>query len=148
MKYKTKTHLWIRILLWALILMFVPMFFFVETDELYILAISTILMVIIIVPLFSAYYELADEDVVIHIYGFKKRIKYDNIKSIRKCQNWLSSSAMSKDRIEIIEHHKKKIMGTTYISPMDREDFFTDLKNRCQNLDYLPEEKLIDPWNE
>ena len=148
MKYKMKTDMWIRIMLWAIILMFVPMFFFVPKDEVYILALSTVLMAVIILPLFSAYYELDDTDLIIGLYGFRKRVKYENIKSIRKCRNFLSSSAMSRERIEIIRHHKSKIMGTFYISPQNREDFFIDLKHRCKNLDVASAESNLDAWNE
>jgi hypothetical protein len=135
-----KTDVWIKLILWATMLMFVPLFFIVPKDEVFILAITTALMAVFILPLFSAYYELSDTDLIFSVYGFKKRVKYENIKSIRLCKNYLSSSAMSRERIEIVQHHKNKIWGTSYISPQNREDFFYDLKLRCRNLDLDPDE--------
>lgn len=144
MKYKMKTDLWIRILLWGIILMFVPFFFFVPPEEIWILGLTTFIMAVIIIPLFSASYELNEEEILIMFYFFKQRIKYDNIKSIKKCSNWRSSAAMSHERIEIKEHNKGFVRGTTYISPMDRDEFFSNLKLKCRNLDLV--EKNV--WDE
>lgn len=135
MKYKMKVDLWVRFILWGCILMFVPMFFVVPPNELWILALSTFVMAVLILPLFNASYELEEEELVIKFYFFKQRIKYDNIKFIRKCKNWYSSAAMSHERVEIKEHNKGKLRGTTYISPEDRDDFFSHLKLRCKNLE-------------
>lgn len=148
MKYRTKIDLLIRITLLITMLVFVPLFFVVPPEEIYILAISTVVMAIVILPLFKAYYELADTDLIISVYGFKKRIKYDSIKSIRMCENWYSSSSMSKERIEVVQHHKRKLLGTIYISPQNREDFFLDLKRRCLNLDVNSINVNLDLWND
>ncbi len=135
MKYKMKIDLWIRIILWGCILMFIPMYFAVEPSEIWVLALSTFIMALFIIPLFSASYELTEDEVVIKFYIFKQRIKYDNIKAIRKCKNWHSSSAMSYHRVEIKEHNKGFLRGTTYVSPSDRDDFFSHLKLKCRNLE-------------
>lgn len=135
MKYKMKVDLWVRFLLWGCILMFIPFFFIAPLEEIWILGLSTFIMALIIIPLFSASYELSDDEIIIMFYLFKQRIKYDNIKSIRKCSNWYSSAAMSRVRIEIKEHNKGKLRGTTYISPDDRDDFFSHLKLKCRNLE-------------
>ncbi|AIO19450.1 hypothetical protein KQ51_01574 [Candidatus Izimaplasma bacterium HR1] len=146
MKYKIKTDLWIRILLWGCILMFVPMYFFAPAEEMWILALSTFLMAVFILPLFSASYELAEQELIIKFYFFKFRIKYENIKSIRKCKNFLSSAAMSSERIEILEHNKGKLKGTTYISPVNRDDFYTNLKHNCRHLEVDHDEDSL--WKE
>lgn len=136
MKYKIKTDWWIKLILWACILMFVPMMFFSSEEDQVILVISTIVMAVLILPLFMAYYELEDEELVTHIYFFKLRIKYDDVKSLTLCKNWLSSgTAMSYERIKIVRHGKGKLTRTTYISPVNREDCYSDLKNRCRNLE-------------
>ncbi len=144
MKYKMKTDWWVRIILWFCIIMFVPMFFFVPEDEMFILVISTFFMAIIILPLFMSYYELDLHHLVIHIYFFKMKIKYENIKSLRMCENWYSSAAMSRERIEIKEHNKSKLRGTTFISPEDRMGFYSDLKQRCRNLDMIEDTNIFD----
>ncbi len=51
------------------------------------------------------------------------------------CSNFYSSAAMSRERIEIKEHGKGMMRGTTYISPEDREEFFSHLKLKCNNLE-------------
>lgn len=92
-------------------------------------------MAIIIVPLFYGYTELTDEYLVIRLGVFRQRIKYEKIKSIKLCKNWLSSMAMTSKRIEIKEHKKGYVFGTTYIGPKNREEFFYELKRRCYNLE-------------
>ena len=144
MKYKIKVDLWVRLILYIVALMYIPMMFFAPEDEMYIFILLTLGTALLILPLFMSYYELTDDALVISIYFFKKRIKYDNIKTLRLCQNWLSSSAMSKDRIEIKEHNKGKLTGTTYISPVHREDFFSDLKRYCMNLDLTPDKDIFE----
>lgn len=135
MRYKNKIDLWIRLLLYISVFMFLPMMPFVPQDEIIILVISFIFMALIILPLFFGYVELADEEIIIRLGIFKQTIKYEKIKSIRLCTNFLSSMAMTKDRIEIKVHKKGKILGTTFIGPEDREDFIIELKRRCRNLD-------------
>lgn len=43
--------------------------------------------------------------------------------------------ALSRDRIEIRQHGKGYLAGTTYISPEEREKFMSDLIEKCHNLD-------------
>jgi hypothetical protein len=135
MKYKMNVDLWIRLLLYGVVLSYLPLMVTVDSSEYYIFILSTLLTAAIILPLFMAYYELTEEELVIHIYFFKKRIPYDRIKSLRLCQNWTSGSAMSRFRIEIIEHNKSKIFGTTYISPVNREECYEELLRLSRNLE-------------
>ena len=145
MKYRMKTDLWVRILLWGSILMFVPLYFVVPQNEMWVLGLTTFLMALIILPLFRASYELGDEHLIMKFYFFKMRIKYDNIKSIKKCKNWYSSAAMSSERIEIKEHKKGKLRGTTFISPVDRDDFITNLQHKCRFLEQSYDQS--DAWD-
>ena len=46
--------------------------------------------------------------------------------------------AMTVNRIEIKEHDKGYIRGTTFIGPKDREEFFDELKRHCHNLEVEP----------
>lgn len=135
MRYKNKIDLWIKIVLLLVTFMFIPMMFYVPQDEVYILVLSTLLMVIIILPMFFGYIELGEEELTVRLSVFRQKIKYDNIKSLRMCSNFLSSMAMTKDRIEIKVHNKGYIRGTTFIGPVNREEFFDELERRCYNLD-------------
>jgi RNase P subunit RPR2 len=47
----------------------------------------------------------------------------------------LSSMALSRKRIEIRQHDKNYISGTTMISPKNREEFYVQLKRKCKNLE-------------
>lgn len=136
MKYKSKIDHWIRIILLGSIFMFVPIMMTVPSEEIPYLVGVMLLMIVIIVPLFYISYELTDDALIVRIYIFRQTIKYDNIKSIRKCSNWINSgTAMSKDRIEIKQYNKSWITGTSYISPEQRDDFYDELKRNCRNLE-------------
>ncbi len=135
MRYKNKVDIWIRITLYLCTLMFLPMIFFVPEDEIYILIISMAAMALIVLPLFYGYIELADDEVIIRVGYFRQKIKYEKIKSLRLCTNYLSSMAMTKDRIEIKIHKKGFLFGTTHIGPENREECFEELKRRCYNLE-------------
>lgn len=135
MRYKHKVDWWIRLILIGTVVMYLPIFFIVPEDEMYIIVISTVVTGLIIFPFFIGYIELDDEYIIIKLHIFKQKIAYDNIKSIRLCNNMLSSMAMTSKRIEIKEHNKGFIRGTTYIGPENREEVYAELKHRCYNLD-------------
>ncbi len=84
---------------------------------------------------FGTYYELRDDYLYCRSGPFVERIPYDRIKSVRQSHNMLSSMALSAERIEIKQHGKGFILGTTYISPEDREEFMRELTSRCKNLE-------------
>lgn len=66
-----------------------------------------------------------------HGWVFPAEDSIGNIKSIKKVKNLLSSVALSSDRIEIKEKNKNYFIGTTYISPKDKDEFYEELKMRC-----------------
>jgi hypothetical protein len=84
---------------------------------------------------FGTYYELRDEELYCRSGPFHERIRYAQIRSVRLSQNMLSSMALSRERIEIRQHGKGYIMGTTEISPVEREWFIEQLRRRCPNLE-------------
>ncbi|QMS85655.1 PH domain-containing protein [Candidatus Xianfuyuplasma coldseepsis] len=135
MRYKHKVDWWIRLILIAVVFMYVPIFFVVPADEYLFLIISILVTSLIIFPFFIGYIELGDDELIIKMHIFRQRIPYDSIRSIRLCTNFLSSMAMTAKRIEIKEYNKGYIRGTTYIGPVDREAFFDELKQRCYNLE-------------
>ena len=135
MKYKHKIDIWVGVLLYGSVLMFVPLFFVVSEDELLIMILSFVGMAIIILPFMYGYMEFKDDHLLIRMHVFRQKIYYDKIKSIRLCRNWLSSMAMTANRIEIKEYGKSFVRGTTYIGPVDREAVFEELKYYCRNLE-------------
>ena len=135
MRYHHKMDWWIRIILILSVVMFIPLFFVIPPEEVWIMVITELVMGVIIIPLFFGYIEFMDDHLYIKIHFFHQRIKYDNIKSIRLCKNLFSSSAMTTERIEIKEHNKSIVRGTTYIGPEDREEVYQELLFRCRNLE-------------
>jgi hypothetical protein len=80
-------------------------------------------------------YELRAEALYCRSGPFRERIAYDHIKSLKLTENLLSSMALSRKRIEIRQHGKGYILGTTMISPVEREWFLEVLRRRCPNLE-------------
>jgi hypothetical protein len=134
MKYQAKVDLWVRLLLYVILLMFFTLIFFVPEEEIIVIVIVTLSLALIIIPLFFTYYEMREDFLFIRISVFTKKISYDKIKSLKLCENWKSRSPMTRERIEIKEHDKGLIRGTTYIGPKARNDMYYKLVERCRNL--------------
>jgi len=86
---------------------------------------------------YGTYYMFEKHVLVCQSGPFREKINYDKIKSLKLCENFMSSMALSRERIEIKQHGKGYVTGTTYISPVNREQFLVELKQRCSNLDDL-----------
>lgn len=82
---------------------------------------------------FGTYYELQDDYLYARSGPFVEKIYYDKIIEIKKCANLFSSMALCRERL-LIRTTRKSIAGLTYISPVNREEFFNELKKRCKNL--------------
>ncbi len=134
MRYQMKVDMWIRILLYLILFAFFTLVFFVPKEEIYVIVIVTLSLAILIFPLFYTYYEMRDNHLFIRISIFTKEIPYDNVKSLTLCENWKSRSPMTRQRIEIKEHNKGLIRGTTYVGPINRDEMYNELKKRCANL--------------
>jgi hypothetical protein len=83
----------------------------------------------------GTFYELRTTYLYCRSGPFRERIAYDHIKSLKLTENLLSSMALSRKRIEIRQHNKGYILGTTMISPQEREWFLEELRKRCPNLE-------------
>jgi len=134
MKYQAKVDIWIRVLLYVILSMFFALIFFVPNEERYVIVIVTLSLAIIIFPLLYGYYEMRGEYLYIRKSIFTKKIPYDKIKSLKLCKNFKSRYPMTLERIEINEHDKGSIRGTTYIGPKNRDDMLCELKKRRNNL--------------
>ena len=84
---------------------------------------------------FGTYYIFEETRLVCQSGPFREKIPYERIKALRLCENMMSSMALARKRIEIKQHGKGYVTGTTYISPVDRESFYEELKRRCPNLE-------------
>lgn len=81
---------------------------------------------------FMTYYQFEKTYLYIRSGPFVEKIAYENIKSIRKVKNYASSMALSSQRIEIRQYDKSYILGTTMISPIQRDAFYAYLAQKCE----------------
>lgn len=132
MKHYSKVDAWIAIVIISTILISLYTVWLIPSNEQWIGFIVLIPTVIFMLSfLLNTYYVFEDEYLLCMLGFFPQKIRYENIKSIKKVKNFLSSAALSSDRIEIKEKNKNYFTGTTYISPKDKDDFYDELKARC-----------------
>lgn len=132
MKHFSKVDGWMYLVIYGTIAITIfPIIVVPENERWVAYAIFIPTIIFLLNMLYNTYYVFEDEYLKCVVGGFPQKIYYDNIKSIRKTRNLLSSAAMSIDRIEIKEKNKGYIRGTTYISPKDKDDFFEELRQRC-----------------
>jgi len=135
-RMKSKVDWWLGATMWTTIAVVLVILWIVpEEERLLGYAIGLPMIALIIWIYFGTYYELREEYLYCRSGPFFERIAYDKIKSVRLCQNLWSSLALSAKRIEIRQHGKGFLLGTTYISPENRELFFRELVKRCKNLE-------------
>lgn len=88
---------------------------------------------------FGTWYELREDHLYARSGPFREKIPYDRIRRVERVRNSYSSMALSRDRIGIWQHGKGFFTGTTFISPVDPDAFFRELKARCTNLGQVTE---------
>ena len=141
-KYKSKVDLWIVILLILIVALGLfwiidSIFFSTSAEESIGLGISGILMILSVIIFLPVNYTLLESQLLIRFGLFRHRINYQDIKSVKKTCNLLSSPALSLKRIEI---QYSKGIGFTLISPNDIESFVKDLSIKCPHLTLKDEE--------
>lgn len=136
MRIKSAVDRWFAALIWATAAVLVGSILAVPGDGrlLAALAIAPILAFLAWICM-GTYYELREDHLLCRSGPFRERIPYANIRSLRLRQNLLSSMALSRQRIEIRQHGKGYILGTTLISPEERECFLEELRKLCPNLE-------------
>lgn len=134
MRVKSKIDLWVGIIIWAVIVITASNMTmqYDQTAISYVIGLPVIALIFWIY--FGTYYELRDEYLYCRCGPFTEKIAYAKIKSVKLSRNMLSSMALSGDRIEIKQHGKGYLLGTTYISPENREQFMSELISKCKNL--------------
>ncbi|WP_336775838.1 PH domain-containing protein [Paenibacillus sp. MMO-58] len=75
-------------------------------------------------------YELTGSDLLVRMGPIRTVIPLASIRKIKQVRSIIASTATSVDRLEI--HYKAYDM--IYISPLDREAFLAELKQRCPQL--------------
>ncbi|MGL5540009.1 MAG: PH domain-containing protein [Erysipelotrichaceae bacterium] len=136
MKVKSTVDLWFKIIVFSTIAIMVGASAIVPIQERWIsIAVSVPIIGLLVWIYFGTYYELRQEYLYCKSGPFREKIYYHNIKSVRLSHNLLSSMALSSKRLEIRQHGKGYFMGTTEISPENREQFMEELKKRCMQLE-------------
>jgi uncharacterized membrane protein YdbT with pleckstrin-like domain len=136
MVIKAKKDSWISLIMILLMMTFIVSVIIVPHEERWIVLILIIPVAVFLGWIyFGTNYELTEKRLICRSGPFSEKIPYDNIRSVKLCRNFMSSMALSRDRIEIKQHGKGYISGTTYISPVDRERFLFQLKQRCHFID-------------
>lgn len=135
-RIKAKRDLPITLFIILILAVFLMSILIVPLNERFVILMLVIPVTIFLGWLYFGTHYVFENKVLICKSGpFREKIPYEKIKSLKLCENFMSSMALSRKRIEIKQHGKGYISGTTYISPVDRHEFLLELKNRCPNLD-------------
>lgn len=134
MRVKSKVDLFIGIVIWACIVIMTSTMIMKNEQTVLSYAIGLPVIALLLWIYFGTYYELRDEYLYCRCGPLSEKIAYPKIKSVKLSRNMLSSMALSLDRIEVKQHGKGYLLGTTYISPENREQFMSELIGRCNNL--------------
>lgn len=135
-RISVKRDLWITLFIFLILAVFVMSILIVPANERFIIIILVIPVTIFLGWLyFGTYYVFEEKALICKSGPFTEKIHYEKIKSLKLCENFMSSMALSRERIEIKQHGKGYVTGTTYISPIDRQQFLNELMKRCPNLD-------------
>jgi uncharacterized membrane protein YdbT with pleckstrin-like domain len=134
MRVKSKIDFWVGILIWSVIVIMVGTMTKLNDQTAISYVIGLPLIALLLWIYFGTYYELRDEYLYCRCGPFTEKIEYLKIRSVKLSENMLSSMALSGDRIEIKQHGRGYLLGTTFISPENREQFMSELTSRCKNL--------------
>jgi hypothetical protein len=136
MRIKSAIDWWVNILIWMAVAIITISIIMVPQNERVIgYAVGIPILALLISIYFGTYYELRNDYMYCKSGPFFEKIAYEKIKSVRLRKNMPSSMALSNKQIEIKQHRKGYIMGTTLISPINREEFLKELVGRCRNLE-------------
>jgi uncharacterized membrane protein YdbT with pleckstrin-like domain len=136
MKYYSKIDLWYKILILIVIIILIAslvMLIFTNKsiDVIFAGIIIVLILAFILSITFNTYYEFKDDYLYCRSGIFSEKIKYKDIKSVKKSNNMFSSMALSRDRIEI-KTSNNIFLGLTYISPFNQDEFMEMLSKRIK----------------
>jgi uncharacterized membrane protein YciS (DUF1049 family) len=133
-KYKSKIDIWYVVVIALVIALMIYSISLVKGMDLLVLGIIFGLETYYLLStLFATYYILKEDFIDIRCGLLHIKIKYCDIKSIGFSKNFYSSAALSRDKIEIREKNKCFIMGTTYISPMEKQEVYDILFSKVNS---------------
>lgn len=136
MRIKSEVDMWFKYIIYITIMILLGSVLIVPKEALMItLAIAAVSIAFMLWILKGTYYEFRENYLYCKSGPFFEKIYYDNIRYARLTNNKLSSMALSSKRIEIRQHNKGYFLGTTMISPVNREEFLQELLKRCRNLE-------------
>jgi len=97
----------------------------------------------------NTYYELCEDELLIRSgLGRGKRVAYDQITSVSRTRNPVSAPALSMDRVEIrYTYRSGKGYDIIVISPLDREEFFRQLKEKNNDIEISGDVKPLSRSN-
>jgi hypothetical protein len=134
MKFNSAKSIGFGILLWGvMIVLIVSVVIIPGSFRLPAAVVSLIVSGFLLWIWFGTYYVFMNTSLAIRFGPFYENVPYEKIFSIRPVKSMASSMALSSEMIEL-RHGKNYITGTTYISPVDRDVFMSELRNRCPNL--------------
>ena len=134
MRYYSARSLGFGILLWGVMIILLASVAIVpESIRLLTVILSLAVCAFMLWIWFGTYYEFRETCLALRMGPFFENIKYGKIFSLRKFKGMASSMALSSEMIEL-RHGKNYITGTTYISPVNRDEFIDELSSRCPNL--------------
>lgn len=136
LRIKAKRDIWISLGYIFIFAVFIFSLIIVPAHQRWIIWLMVLPVSVFLVWLFFGTFYVFGEKVLICQSGpFREKIPYEKIRSLKLCENLMSSMALSRKRIEIRQISKGFVTGTTYISPVDREQFMDELVSRCPNLE-------------
>ena len=135
MRFQSKADGWYKAVIWVTILIIVTTCIFLPKEEYLIgFGVGIPMIFLLLWIYFGTYFELRDTYLLCRMGPFVQKIDYAKIKSAKSGEGILMSMALSKENVEITESGKGSVWGTTYISPVRRDEFLAELRKRCPQL--------------
>ena len=122
MQYSPKKDALYALAIWSAPIIVLLFLMYSYSVALLVLFILTVLLFVWIWH--STRYEIRDGELIIQSWIFRRRVKIQDIVSVKKTKNLLASYALSRDRLEITEQNQ----DTYYIAPNDVDAFIAELK--------------------
>lgn len=134
MRYPSEKSAGFGVLVWGVVILLAVAVIIIPAEFRIITAIGSLVGIGFMLWIwYGSYYEFKETYLLARMGPFFERIPYERITSARPFKSMISSMALSSKMIEL-RHGKNYISGTTYISPVNREQFLVELRTRCPNL--------------
>ena len=142
MKYKVKVDRFVKTTFMMVILMLIVgmAVVYFETmiwsnDLNFMLATTIIIISMAILLVKTSYYQIDDDFLMIKLFIYKRKIDYDQIKSLTLKKSYVSNLAFSLEVISIELHQSSLWKSKIQISPQNREQFLKEMLKKCHYLE-------------